>query len=185
MREKFLELPEEELQEVLEQARRLEPKAIAKLSQYCYPKAFSYIYYRVNDRSDAEDLTSEVCLRMMQSIQQQKGSFKGWVYRVASNVVTDFYRRRAVRSVVDPVAESVEEIADDRDESTQLLNQEQLKKGLSHLTDEQREVIILKFIEGYETEEIARLLEKSNEAIRALQFRALTTLKRILRTEKQ
>ena len=184
MREKFLELAEEELQAVLEQARRLEPKAIAKLSQYCYPKAFSYIYYRINDRSDAEDLTSEVCLRMMQSIQQQKGSFKGWVYRVASNVVTDFYRRRAVRQVVDPVADSVENIVDYTDETGHLLNQAQLKEGLSHLTDEQREVIILKFIEGYETEEIAHLLEKSNEAVRALQFRAITALKKMLQTEK-
>ena len=90
-----------------------------------------------------------------------------------------------MRSVVDPVAESVEEIADDRDESTHLLNQEQLKEGLSHLTDEQREVIILKFIEGYENEEIAHMLEKSNEAVRALQFRALITLKKILQKEKK
>ena len=184
MREKVLELAEEELQAVLEQARRLEPKAIAKLSEYCYPKVFRYIFYHVNNPADVEDLTGEVCLRMVQSIQQQKGSFKGWIYRVASNVVTDFYRRSAVRQVVDPAADSVEDIVDDTDETGHLLNQAQLKEGLSHLTDEQREVIILKFIEGYETDEIGHMLEKSNEAVRALQFRAITTLKKILQTEK-
>ncbi len=184
MREKFLELPEEELQAVLEQARRLEPKAIAKLSEYCYPKVFSYIYYRVNNPADVEDLTGEVCLRMVQSMQQQKGSFNGWVYRVASNVVTDFYRRRAVRQVVEPASDSVEDIVDDKDETAHLLNQAQVKEGLSQLTDEQREVIILKFIEGYETEEIGRMLKKSNEAVRALQFRGLAMLKKILQEEK-
>ncbi len=185
MRKKVLELTDKELQPVLEQARRLESKAVGRLSQYCYPKVFRYVYYHVSNPADVEDLVGEVCLRMVQSIRDQKGSFDGWIFRIASNVVTDHYRRRGVRHVIEPVADSVEDIVDDTDETGHLLNQEQLKQGLAHLTPEQRQVTILKFIEGYETEEIAHMLEKSNEAVRALQFRALTTLKKILQKEKK
>ena len=180
----ILELTENELQTVLEQARHLEPKALAKLSQYCYPRIFRYIYYRVNNSADVEDLVSEVCLKMVRSIQSQNGSFDAWIFRVASNVVTDYYRRRAVRRTVEPINDSIENVRDGTNEINNLLDHQELRQMLAHLTDEQQQVIIFKFIEGYGNDEIADMLGKSVEAVRALQFRALTALRKLLGEEK-
>lgn len=181
---RILEITEDELQAVLEQARHLEPKALAKLSQYCYPRIFRYIYYRVNNSADVEDLVSEVCLKMVRSIQSQNGSFDAWIFRVASNVVTDYYRRRAVRRTVEPINDSIEDLRDETNEIDHLLDQQELRQSMARLTDEQQQVILFKFIEGYENDEIAGMLGKSVEAVRALQFRALAALRKLLREER-
>ncbi len=145
------------------------------------PKIYQYVFYRVNGREDAEDLMNEICLRVINSIRNQQGSFTAWIFRIASNMVTDYYRRRAVRRNVELRENTIEAVEDKSNMPDKLLIQEEVKQALLHLTEEQQQVIILKFIEGYENDEIAVMLGKSVGAIRALQFRALTSLRNLLR----
>ena len=173
------------LLQLLVDVKANDTKAIGKLCDHFLPKVYRFIYYRVKKIEDAEDLTSEVCLRVLQSIQEQKGSFHAWIYRIASNMITDHYRRRAVRSTVESIGDSIEEIDDQSNTAIELLEQQELRQSLSQLTEEQQQVIALKFVEGYGTDEIADLLGKSTGAVRAIQFRALTTMRTLFNEEGQ
>jgi len=183
MRQKGPDLSDAELQPVLEQARHYESIALAQLCEYFYPKVYRYIYYRVNTLEDRDDLTNEVFLRMVQSIRKQRGSVHAWIFRIAANIVIDYYRRRAVRKELEQPAESAEAVADENTIPDSFLEQERLRRAMDRLTGDQQDVIVLKFIEGYENDEIADMLGKSVEAIRALQFRALISLRKLLGKE--
>jgi len=175
------EINDSELSKLIVDAKNDDAVAMERLSRYIYPRVYHYIYYRVSHREDAEDLTSDVVLKVVQSIKQQNGNFRAWMYRIARNTVIDWYRRRAVRSEVS-LSEMPGEIADKSVAvSSQVLTKEKLRQGLLILTEEQRQVILLKFIEGYSNDEIAKIMGKSVGAIKLLQFRALKSLRNFFR----
>ncbi|MBL7962016.1 sigma-70 family RNA polymerase sigma factor, partial [bacterium] len=137
------DLDEVELYHLVEQARTKDTKSVAKLCETFYPKVYRYFYYRVNRIEDAEDLTNETCLKALGALQQQNGSFHAWIFRIASNLVTDFDRRRSVRQSAESVGDSVETIPDDGRTTDSGLEQGELKEALLHLTEEQQQVIVL------------------------------------------
>jgi RNA polymerase sigma-70 factor (ECF subfamily) len=169
-------------EEVLERARRLEGTALSTLIQECYPFIFRYFYYRSIRREDAEDLTSEVFVRVVNSIKNQKEYFPAWLISIAKNLLTDYYRKRGKSRET-----SLEEIKEPFSNSDQKKNDDlsirDIRKKLDYLTDEQKEVVLLKFMEGNYNKDIARIMNKSIGAIKALQFRALSALRDILRRE--
>jgi len=169
-------------EEVLENARRLEASALSTLVKKSYPFVFRYFYYRSVTREDAEDLTSEVFVRVVSSIKGQKGYFPAWLISIARNLLTDYYRKRG-KSRETSLAE-IEEPSSNSDENEKdTLRPDEIRRMLNCLTDEQKEVIILRFIEGNTNEEAARIMNKSVGAIKALQFRAISTLRVILKNE--
>lgn len=166
--------------EILERARRLEENALSLLIKKCYPFIFRYLYYRSVTREDAEDLTSEVFVRVVNSINRQKGDFPAWLISIAKNLLTDYYRKRG--KSVEILLDDVEEPFGDPDqEKKNSLQPSDIRKILNSLTDEQKDVIILRFIEGNTNEEVARIMNKSIGAVKALQFRALSALREILK----
>ncbi len=169
-------------EEVLENAKRLEESALSTLVKRSYPFVFRYFYYRSVTREDAEDLTNEVFIRVVNSIKDQKGYFPAWLISIAKNLLTDYYRKRG-KSRETPLDE-VEEPSSNPDKDTNgRLHPNDLRKLINFLTDEQKEVIILRFIEGNTNEETAKIMNKSIGAIRALQFRALSAMKVMLNQE--
>ncbi|HEB83458.1 MAG TPA: sigma-70 family RNA polymerase sigma factor [Bacteroidetes bacterium] len=167
----------EHLDILVERARRHDPDALAELCERLYPELYRYIAYRVGGKEDAEDLTSELFLRMVRSIKNLKGSIRGWIYRIAENLVTDYYRRRAVRRGVIGEIESPDTMPSPQADPSRGLLAGDLQRGMRTLTAEQYQVVTLKFLEGYSTEEIAAFLGKSTGAVKALQFRALQGLR--------
>jgi RNA polymerase sigma-70 factor (ECF subfamily) len=165
-------------------ARKRDYEALSKLSTYYYPKIYRHILYKVSNREDAEDLTSEVFVRMVKSLPKQKGSFNAWLYRIANNLAIDYYRKRARRKEVSLAEEFEEHIPGQLDEAEKILEREDLNKAISTLPDDQRQTILLKFMEGYGNKEIANILEKTVGAVKALQFRALNNLKTALHQEE-
>jgi len=169
-------------EEVLENARRLGESALSTLVKKSYPFVFRYFYYRSVTREDAEDLTSEVFVRVVNSIKGQKGYFPAWLISIARNLLTDYYRKRG-RSR-ETSLEEIEEPSSDSDKNEKdTLHPDDLRKMLDFLTEEQKQVIVLRFIEGNTNEEVAKTMNKSIGAIKALQFRALSALKVILKKE--
>lgn len=167
-------------EEVLEKARRLEETALSTLVKQSYPFVFRYFYYRSITREDAEDLTSEVFVRVVNSIKSQKGYFPAWLISIARNLLTDYYRKRGKSREI-PWVETEEPFSncDENDKGT--LSQDDLRKMFDFLTNEQKEVIILRFIEGNTNKETAKIMNKSIGAIKLLQFRALSALRGILK----
>jgi RNA polymerase sigma-70 factor (ECF subfamily) len=168
---------------VVEAARNGDAGALAAICEKLYPRIYRYLSYKVGDVRDAEDLAGEVFVRMLEAIPGQKGSLEAWLFRIAGNVLTDHYRKRSVRS--DTVA-LPEEIAGGEDPAVateRKLSGERLKRGLKALTEEQKEVVILRLILGYEPGEVADMMGRSAGAVRALQFRALSALRDVLGAE--
>ena len=168
--------------EVLEKARQLEEFALSTLVRKCYPFVFRYFYYRSIIREDAEDLTSDVFVRVVNSIRSQKGYFPAWLFSIAKNLLIDYYRKKGKSR--ETSLEEIEEPFSNSDENKRdVLQSKRIEKMLNLLTDEQKEVIILRFIEGNTNEEIAKIMNKSVGAIKGLQFRALSALRVILKKE--
>jgi RNA polymerase sigma-70 factor (ECF subfamily) len=177
------ELKKEEIESLVEQAKNLNREALSKLCIYFYPKIYRHVFYRVKNRDDAEDITSEVFVRMVKFLNRQKGSFQAWLYRIASNLVVDYYRRSARKKEVSLSEDFGEELGDRKDISEGILLHQHLSKALGELTEEQQQVVTLKFLEGYDNSEVSEILGRSIGAVKALQFRALDRLRKVLNKE--
>ncbi|MBM3190182.1 MAG: sigma-70 family RNA polymerase sigma factor [Chloroflexi bacterium] len=172
--------PGTEEQVLLERAQRYDPEALGEIYDRYAPKIFSYILYHVGDQGLAEDLTANVFTKMLDAIRSSKGwqfSFSGWLYRIAHNAVIDNYRRsRNLESL--PLNERLVSARDDPVSSVErVLAAESVREAMVCLTDEQQMVIELKFFEGLTNLEVARLMGKTEGAIKSLQYRALGALR--------
>ena len=181
---------------LLKRAQAYEEQAIAELYDHYAPRIYSYLYRRVHDAQLAEDLTSDVFVRVLQALQSEQfwhTSFRAWLYRIAHNQVIDYYRqqtRQQEQMPQLPLEEHLETtdaenvIADPTaDIDTQHAAQDaaqELEAALNRLTPEQQQVLILRFGEQMKTQEVADVMQKTNGAIEALQHRALATLRRML-----
>ncbi len=177
-----MKLPaEKSLKETIERARTLDPKAITEIFEHYYAKIYRFLYYRARTAQDAEDLASEVFVKGVKSISRQKGNFEPWLYMIARNTLTDYYRRKAGNRENALDEEIVESLAVEKKAGDEPFAMEDLKFALNKLTEEQQQVVTLKFIENYDNESIARIMGKTIGAVKALQFRALAALKDILK----
>ncbi len=171
---------------LVERAVRRDTQAFALLYDEYVEKIYRYIHYKVGTRTQAEDLTAQVFLRAWESIgkyRSTKHPFAAWLYRIAHNLVVDHYRTNRAALVLDDLAREEADSTSPEEIAEQRLTSEMVKRAITQLTEDQQEVILLKFIEGYSTAEVAALTGKDQGAVRALQHRALGTLQRIFRKE--
>lgn len=169
---------------VLAGARQREPEALATLCTEWYPRVLRYMRYRVG-ADTAEDLTSEVFVRVVRGIGGQTGSFPAWLFRIAGNVVVDWLRRKQVRKQVQVSDDLLDGRAGGDDPAATVARHLDLAAAVERLTDDQRELVTLKFIEGMDNAQIATIAGRSPEAVRVLQFRALKALRRLLTEEEK
>lgn len=143
-------------------------------------KIFRYLYWRVGDVSLAEDLTSEVFLKVFKNLGKFKdGYLQAWIYRIAKNLLIDHYRSKKTSSL-----EWAEEIAVDDNLLENLAKDEdakRLQKAIANLPENLREVVILRFFEDLSASEIGAILGISEVNVRVLQFRGLKKLKEELK----
>jgi RNA polymerase sigma-70 factor (ECF subfamily) len=168
--------------------KRGEREAFEEMFDIYFEKLRRYAYYRTGDMDTAEDLAAEALTKGMESISgfEDRGDTLGpWLFGIIRNLLSR-HREQASKAVHVELDESV--ACDERDgpESSVLetLTHEQLYRALEKLPDEQREVILLRFMERYDVRTVARITGKKPGAVRALQFRATTALRRILLIDK-
>ena len=131
----------------------------------------------------AEDITQEVFIKAWKAIGSCKGkeqTFSSWLYRIAHNQVVDQFRSAQKRPAVEITLDSLPESSDIEKETEIKLEWEQTLETISCLPEKQKQVIVLKFIEGMDNREIEKITGKSQNAIRVLQMRALNTLRQQL-----
>ena len=169
-------------QALLAGVRRLDPEALAEAHDTYYPAIFRYIAYKVGNQETAEDLTSEVFVRLLDAVRDRhapQNTLRGWLYSVASHIVADYHRKHyrggqevALNEGLESDIKGPSELADKK----QTL--EALHAALGELTDEQQDVIALRF--GYEMpiREVAEIIGKSEGAVKQLQARAVAALSR-------
>lgn len=172
--------------ELVRRAQDYDEGAIRALYETYYPKIYNYSFMQLGDVHTAEDLASDVMLKMIESIHSFKFRglpFGAWVFRIARNRLIDLHRRRKRRGEVDLSETLTTALANPQALAERALERGQLQVALKHLTDEQRQVIVLKFIEGYDNRSIGKIMGRSEGAIKSLQHRALGALRRILHHE--
>jgi len=173
--------------ELLLRAQQGNQKAVGVLYDQHYQSVFNYIYFRVNDQSTAEDLSTEVFIRMIRRLNtyQNRGRpLLAWLYTIARNLVIDHYRTAEKQEAL-PIVDQL--LADQQPGPAQQTEVNQIKdcfrKALFHLPETQRQVVVQRFIEERSVPEIAVLVNKSERAVRSLQHRALRSLESALAEE--
>lgn len=168
-------------QGALDGLHKLDGQSIGAIYDKYFPEVYRYVRYRINDDGTAEDIASDVFVRLLDAVQKNQGPqthLRGWLIATASNVVNDHHRRhyrRPVEALSDSIADSGASISSEIDTR----EQNRLVLGaIARLTDEQQHVLALRFGQGYSLEETAVLMKKNVNAVKALQFRALASLQR-------
>lgn len=165
----------------LDGLRSLDSQAIGAIYDQYFPEIYRYVRYRINDDTAAEDIASDVFVRLLEAAQKRQGpqsSLKGWLIATASHAVNDHLRRqyrRPVEALSDALPDhgaSVHSEVDVRERNRMVQN------AYAQLTSEQQHVLALRFGQGYSVEETAAHLKKNINAVKALQFRALASLQR-------
>jgi RNA polymerase sigma-70 factor, ECF subfamily len=166
--------------ELIQRAKTYDPQALSTLYERYYQGIYRYVYYRVSDSALAEDLTGDIFLKMLRGIQSysiQGVPFSAWLYRIARNRVIDHMRRQPAKTDLTLEEARVETIASGESVIDNALQRDEIMKAVQVLTDEQRQVIILKFIDDLDNATIASVMGKTEGAVKSLQHRALDTLR--------
>lgn len=169
--------------DVIDRARSGDVAAFGEIYDTHVDSVYRYLLYRVREPADAEDLTSEVFTRAFANIHRyrwQGKSFLAWLYTIARNAVTDRRRRERPTVEIDNAFGLAEEGPSAHDRAVRGEEVAALRGAVKHLTGEQQEVLVLRFVENLSSREVATILGKNEGAIRALQFRALGRLRKIL-----
>jgi RNA polymerase sigma-70 factor (ECF subfamily) len=159
-------------------------KAFEALYVHYMDAIYRYIFFRVGDELQAEDLTEETFVRAWEALpnyKHRKYPFSSWLYRIAHNLVIDHYRRKKpvpisnglMRTYSNP-NESLDHIVDRKHEIQLLV------KAVGQLNELEREIVLLRFVEGLSHKEIASMVGKSQSSCRVTLHRALKTLRSIL-----
>jgi len=168
---------------LVERARKNDPDAVAQIYEEHFDRIYRYVFVKVESHTEAEDLTQQVFLNMIQSISSFKwkgASFSSWLFRIAHNQVIDYYRKASrvqVAPVEVPLAAPDHDPADVADQEMEI---ERVKDTLGTLTPSQQEVITLRFTGELSTAETAKIMGKSEGAVKVLQHSALAALRKKL-----
>ncbi len=161
-------------------------EAFGRLYDMHVDRVYRNIYYLVGNEADAEDLTQQVFLKAWRAIDRYKKTtspFIAWLMTISHNLVIDFYRTRKDKAYLE-----AEVLADDSSLSPEItaeasLKQECLRRAILQLSNDEQQVVMLRFMEGFEFAEIASILKKKEGNIRVILHRALVKLHDILEKE--
>jgi len=167
--------------DVINNIKNLDRKTIGQIYDQYFPEVYRYVLYRINDTTLAEDIAGDVFLELVEAAGAGKGpqtNLKGWLIATASHMVADQFRkeyRRTEEAISDEIPDHnpgpVTEV-DQREQNSMM------ESACKVLTAEQQEVIALRFGQGYSLDETASIMNKNINAVKALQFRALSALAR-------
>ncbi len=175
-------------QSALNGLQKLDSQAIAAIYDQYFAEVYRYVRYRIDDDATAEDIASDVFMRLLEASQKRQGpqsSLKGWLIATASNAVNDHLRRHYRR----PLQPLFDQLPDEtsaalHDELDRREQHRAVRSAYAQLTEEQQHVLALRFGQGYSLEETAQAMKKNVNAIKALQFRALSALQRLIGESK-
>ena len=169
---------------LLARARALDDEALAEIHDRYYEPIYRYVVFRVSNQQVAEDLASEVFVRLLSALRDHtapQNTLRGWLYGVAFRVVNDFHRKQYRREEVQLSDGIASNANSPLDAVAQRLNWRELRAAMAELTEAQREVIALRFGQEMPIRDVAQLLGKSEGAVKQLQARAIASLARILK----
>jgi len=175
---------EKEIKKLVKQAKNGGLEAFGIIYELFAERIYRYIYLKISDKDEAEDLTQQVFIKAWEALPDfrfKKNPFSSWLYSIARNLITDFYRKKKPIFSLD--AEIKIDVPDAADLNEQLMIKEKTQKvfrAIQQLPDEQKELLILRFVDEFSYNEIAKIMRKSPLTLRVLQHRALKRLRTII-----
>src|SRR2546421_6402204 len=169
---------------LVDQAQQGDREALEELYLIHFDRIYSYLHVSVGNRHDAEDLTTQTFLKMLESIGRlrwQSAPFSAWLFRIAHNLAMDHFRaRKRVQPEEEvPEAPGSEEPSAEL-EAMQSLGRQSMLELIEKLSPEQQQVLTLKFVFNFPNADVAKILDKTEGAIKSLQHRALASLQKQL-----
>jgi RNA polymerase sigma-70 factor (ECF subfamily) len=160
---------------------------LAGLYEEYYDKLAHYVYVRIGNKEEAEDIAGEVFLKALKSLKSYKEQgipMQGWLFRIAHNLTVDYIRKADKRKTV-PI-DSVILTGEDNpvDAAEKNIEFERVTEAMKELTIEQREVINLRFFGGLTSKEVGNILSKSDGAVREMQRAAIEKIRGIMGVER-
>jgi RNA polymerase sigma-70 factor (ECF subfamily) len=169
---------------LLSQARQGNHDALMRIYESYFPPIFNFIRLRVDDLTLAEDMASDVFVKLVEALRGKNApqhSLRGWLFRVARNQIADHYGRS--RNLTTEALEEWIPTPDEHDPEMHFMRSHELertRRALRMMADDQQEVLLLRFGQSLSLQETADLMGRSTSAIKSLQFRAVNTLRQIL-----
>jgi RNA polymerase sigma-70 factor (ECF subfamily) len=177
-------LPTSGEEELIRRAIQRDAEAFGDLYMLYLDNIYRYVYYKVGNVMEAEDLTEQVFLRAWEALEgyRHRGHpFSSWLYRIAYNLVVDYYRAKKDVTPIDSVSFA---LTDDALGPEDLLIREtetvRLQEAIGQLQEVHQHVLLLRFVEGLSHREVGQIIGKSEGAVRVIQHRALAALGSIL-----
>ena len=167
------------------ETRRCNEARLASLYEEYYDKIARYVYVRIGTRTEAEDIAGEVFLKALKSLKsyQERGiPMQAWLFKIAHNLVVDHLRKTAKRKTVPIDTVQIESEVDPVATAEKNMELEKVSEAMEQLTQEQKEVLRLRFFGGLTSAETGRVLNKSDGAVREMQRAAIENLRKLLVT---
>jgi RNA polymerase sigma-70 factor, ECF subfamily len=169
---------------LVERAQEGDRDALEELYLLHFDRIYSYLHMSVGNRHDAEDLTTQTFLKMLEAIGKfrwRSAPFSAWLFRIAHNLAMDHFRaaRRSQPEEEVPEPPGSEELSAE-DEAMQSIGRQSMLELIEKLSPEQQQVLTLKFVFNFPNAEVATILGKTEGAIKSLQHRALVSLQKQL-----
>ena len=172
----------EHVRELVARGQQGDRDALEELYLIHFDRIYSYLHVSVGNRHDAEDLTTQTFLKMLEKIgsfKWQSAPFSAWLFRIAHNLAMDHFRSRRRWQPEEEVPEPPgEEEPSAELAAMQTIGRESMLKLIDRLSPEQQQVLTLKFVFNLPNAEVAAILDKTEGAIKSLQHRALVSLQK-------
>ena len=174
---------------LIEDSIRGKASAFGSLYDYYQPKIYRFVLVKVGRREEAEDLTHQTFLNAWANVKRYQNlgfPFSSWLYRIARNLIVDFYRTRRNESSLEKIdpeyfvvqASTHFDVADKMDV-------EKVKSAIQNLKPEYQDVIMMRFVEDMAIKEVALAMDKTEGAVKLIQHRAIKELKNLLDIKKE
>src|SRR6266705_5345314 len=178
--------PAADLRRLVDFAQRGDREALEALYLLHFDRVYSYLHLSVGNRHDAEDLTTQTFMKMLESIKRfrwQSAPFSAWLFRIAHNLAMDHFRAARRWQPEEDVPEPPgEEEPSAEAQALQSIGRHSMLELIENLSQEQQQVLTLKFVFNFPNAEVATILGKSEGAIKSLQHRALVSLQKQIST---
>jgi RNA polymerase sigma-70 factor (ECF subfamily) len=192
MAERTADPPKEtsaQVRRLVERAQQGDRGALEELYLLHFDRIYSYLHMSVGNRHDAEDLTTQTFVRMLEAIGRfrwREVPFSAWLFRIAHNLAMDHFRanRRVQTEEKVPEPQGAEESSAE-DQALHSLGRAGMLELIEGLSAEQRQVLTLKFLYGFANSEVATILGKTEGAVKSLQHRALASLQKQVATTSE
>src|SRR3954449_11308160 len=173
---------ERQTEELVTRAQDGDRDALEELYLEHFDRIYSYLHMTVGNRHDAEDLTTQTFLRMLESIGKFRwgaAPFSAWLFRIAHNLAMDHFRSRRRWQPEADVPEPLDSEEPSAElEAMQSIGRESMRELIEKLSPEQQQVLTLKFVFNFPNADVAKILDKTEGAIKSLQHRALASLQK-------